>query len=165
MTSMSFTIRQASLADAEQIAVAHLDSIHSLGAKGYPPDVMSVWGAPRDGGRYRSAMEAGEVFFVAVTGRDAADRVLGFSSHRVEQGQHRTAVYVRGSAARMGIGTALFRAAEAVALEQSANEIHVDASIVAREFYQAQGFRELSRGQHCLPGDIQMDCVFMKKAL
>ena len=130
--------------DAEQIGEAHVDSIHLLGAKAYGPDVVSVWGAPKDIERYRRSMESAEVFFVAVAASPNGDRVLGFSSYRMEEGKHRTAVYVRGEAARMGVGTALFRAAEATARECGASEIHVDSSVGAVEFYKSLGFEELA---------------------
>ena len=155
----------ASPADAAQIADAHLDSIHSLGAKAYAPDVVAVWGAPRDIERYKSAMESDQVFYVAVATGPTADRVLGFSSHRVEDGRHRTAIYVRGDAARMGVGTALFQAAETTAHEQGASEIHVDASLAAVEFYKSLGFEPLGIGQHRLSSGMLMDCVFMRKTL
>lgn len=170
---MRFTVRQADRADAEGIAAAHVDSIQSLGAHAYSPQVVAIWGAPRDGTRYRSAMAAGEVFFVATADgpeklgeslRTAPAPILGFSSHHVEEGKHRTAVYVRGSAARAGVGTALFKAAEARARMQGASEIHVDAALLAVEFYQALGFTALGAGQHWMRG-IAMDCVLMKKTL
>jgi putative acetyltransferase len=164
-----FIIRPAVPADADQIAAAHVDSIHSLGAKAYGPDVISIWGAPRDGERYRQRMESGERFFVAVASevrRDVtADRVLGFSSYRFENDKHRTVIYVRGDAARKGVGSALFRAAETVAREHGAEEIHVDASLGAVSFYTRQGFEQLATGQHRLRSGALMDCVFMRKRL
>ncbi|MBV9223335.1 MAG: GNAT family N-acetyltransferase [Acidobacteriaceae bacterium] len=159
-----FTIRSAALADADQIAAAHVDSIHSLGAKAYGPDIITAWGAPRDGERYRRAMESGELFFVATESDSTDERVLGFSSYRVEDGKHRTAIYVRGEAARTGVGSALFKAAETAAREHGAKEIHVDASLAAVGFYKRQGFEELVAGQHQLKGGTLMDCVFMRKS-
>jgi putative acetyltransferase len=158
-----FTIRRASQADAEQIGEAHVDSIRSLGAQAYRPDVVAVWGAPKDIERYRRSMESAEVFFVAVTPGPAGERVLGFSSYRMEEGKHRTAIYVRGEAARMGIGSALFRAAEAIALEHGAGEIHVDSSLGAVPFYKSLGFEELGAGQHRMSSGLLMDCVSMRK--
>jgi putative acetyltransferase len=106
-------------------------------------------------------MESGELFFVAVSG----NHVLGFSSYRVDDGKHRTAVYVRGEAARIGVGTALFNEAEAAARKQGASEIHVDASLAAVRFYEDLGFEELARGQHRSKSGTFMDCVFMRKLL
>lgn len=167
---MLFTVRQAAAEDADAIAEAHLDSIHSLGARAYSPDVVAIWGAPRDGTRYRMAIAAGEVFFVACAAggqmpETRSEEILGFSSHHVADGKHRTAVYVRGSAARTGVGTALFRAAEAAARLQGAIEIHVDSALLAVEFYRAQGFQDLGAGRHMLRDGLGMDCLLMKKIL
>jgi putative acetyltransferase len=161
LTAECFTIRPATEADADQIAEAHVASIHSLGAKAYSPGVIAEWGAPRDRERYRRAMHKGEPFFVACSG----NRVLGFSSYRVQDGKHRTAVYVRGEAARRGVGSALFDAAETEAKKHGASEIHVDASLAAICFYKAKGFEEIARGKHRLKSGALMDCIFMKKVL
>jgi GNAT superfamily N-acetyltransferase len=107
-------------------------------------------------------MAGGELFFVAVSD---CERVLGFSSYRLVDGKHRTAVYVRGEVARMGIGTALFQAAEGAAREHGAEEIHVTASLAAVEFYKDRGFEDLAAGEHRLSSGDLMACVFMKKLL
>jgi putative acetyltransferase len=91
--------------------------------------------------------------------------VLGFSSHRAEDNQHRTAVYVAGHAARQGVGSALYREAEAAARQNGASEIHVAASLAAVDFYRSNGFLELNRGQHRLSSGVTMGCVFMRKLL
>jgi hypothetical protein len=87
-----FTARPATPNDADQIAEAHVNPIHSLGAKFYSPDIISDWGATRDGEPYRKAMQIGELFFIAVPGEVNDERVLGFSSYRLSEGKHRTAV-------------------------------------------------------------------------
>jgi len=110
-------------------------------------------------------MQNGELFFIAVREEAKSEKVLGFSSYRFVEGKHRTAVYVRGSAARIGVGKALFDSAEAAAKERGATEIHVDAALGAVKFYKACGFEELSAGQHRLGNGVLMDCVFMKKKI
>jgi putative acetyltransferase len=165
MDTFSFVVRRAGPTDADEIAVAHLHSIHTLGASAYAPDVVAVWGAPRDGARYRQSIENGELFFVAVAPDTPGERVLGFSTYRVEDGKHRTAIYVRGDAARAGVGTALFQTAEAAAREHGATEIHVDASLAAIGFYESQGFEQLAAGQHQLRDGVVMDCILMRKRL
>jgi putative acetyltransferase len=164
VTRSHFTVRPALAEDAERIVVAHLDSIHTLGAKAYSPNVVAAWGAPRDASRYRESIANGERFFIAVAGVGENEKVLGFSSYRLEDGKHRTAIYVRGDAARSGVGSALFKAAEQVARERGATEIHVDASLAAVKFYERNGFEDLGKGQHALRG-VLMDCVFMRKRL
>jgi GNAT superfamily N-acetyltransferase len=160
---MTYHIRRATLADVDAIADAHRDSIHAIGARFYPADVVSAWGARVAGGLYANAMASGEVFFIAIDDGDGT--VLGFSSHHVDEGEHRTAVYVKGAAARRGVGSALFRTAEAEARAAGAASIFVAASLAAEEFYRAHGFEEAGRGQHEIGSGRSMGCIFMRKTL
>jgi len=161
----SFEVRRAALTDVEEIAAAHLDSIRSIGALYYTPEIVSDWGARVGGDLYVNAMARGEVFYITVGELDGKPDVLGFSSHRIDGKEHRTAVYVRGRAARLGIGSALFRSAEAGAISAGATGIHVDASLAAVEFYKANGFEEVGRGEHRLWSGRRMACVFMRKRI
>lgn len=161
----NFEVRRATLADVNEIAAAHVDSIRSIGAQHYDAPIVFDWSARLTGDRYAQAMARGEVFYIAVGEIDNQPAVLGFSSHRIEEGEHRTAIYVRGRAARRGVGSALFRAAEAEAVAAGAASIHVDASLAAVEFYKANGFVEVGRGEHRLRSGRPMECVFMRKEL
>jgi putative acetyltransferase len=161
---VTFEIRRARPADVDEIAAAHVDSIRSIGPRYYGPDIVSDWVARLEGGFYVDPMARGELFFIAVRPLGDNPEVLGFSSHRIDENEHRTAVYVRGTAARLGIGSALYRAAEAAAMAD-ARSINVDASLAAVEFYKANGFEEVGRGEHQLRSGRRMACVFMRKNL
>jgi ribosomal protein S18 acetylase RimI-like enzyme len=158
-------IRRATLADVDAIAVAHRDSIRAIGPRYYDADVVSAWCAQIAGDLYTNAVANGDVFFIAIGSLGDQTEVLGFSSHRIDGDEHGTAVYVSGAAARRGIGTALYRAAEASAVALGATSIVIDASLAAVEFYKAHGFGETGRGAHALPSGQSMACVFMRKAL
>lgn len=166
MAARTFQVRAASALDSDAIAEAHIASIRTLGAQAYDPEIVEEWGAPRTGEIYRRAMEEGEVFFVAVEHElSKEERIIGFSSYRFEKGMHRTAVYVRGDAARNGVGTALYASAESAARQRGAREINIAASLVAVEFYKANGFQQLRAGEHALRSGKRMPCVFMQKHL
>jgi putative acetyltransferase len=161
----TFEIRRANLADVDRIAAAHRDSIRSIGGQYYEPETVNDWGRHVDGTLYVKAMTGGVVFYVAIGQLVDKTEVLGFSSHAFDGAAHRTAVYVRGQVARLGIGSALFRTAEAAAIAAGANSIHVDASLAAVQFYKANGFEEIGRGDHQLSSGQSMACVFMRKNL
>ena len=163
--NLTFEIRRAGVADAGEIAAAHLDAIRSIGPRYYEAAIVSAWGAAIEGALYLNAMARGEAFFIAAGRRNDRHEVFGFSSHRIDGNAHGTAVYVRGFAARHGIGSALFRAAEASAVAAGATSIEIDASLAAVEFYKALGFKEVGRGKHRLPSGQAMACVFMRKNL
>jgi GNAT superfamily N-acetyltransferase len=157
-------IRRALPGDVERIAAAHRASILALGPAAYPPDVVRDWAAGVRPDRYLEMMAWGACsFFVAEESSDA--EVLGFGSHGFIDGLHRTAVYVRGTAVRRGIGSRLFRYAEAAAIEAGASTLHLDASLVAVEFWRAMGFHEVRREDHRLRTGPAMACVVMRKDL
>ena len=161
---MSFEIRRADASDADAIAAAHLDSIRSIGPAYYDAATVSGWGAHVEAGLCLRAMQTGVVFFIAVDGREPR-QVLGFSSHYVDGTDHGIAVYVRGAAARRGIGSALLQRAELQAIASGASTLEIDASLAAVDFYRVHGFEERGRGVHRQPSGRSMACVFMRKTL
>ena len=166
MKVVEFETRRAHLSDVDNIAEAHCDSIRSIGPGFYPPSVVDDWCEGLTGDVYVKAMEAGEVFFIAIGAIDGKAAVLGFASdYCVEGSKHGTSVYVRGVAARRGIGSALFRLAEAHAVAAGATSIQVEASLAGLEFYRANGFEGTARGATRLMSGRPITCVFMRKTL
>jgi putative acetyltransferase len=158
----SYIIRRATAGDAQALAGAHRDSIRSLGPAFYPPESVEDWQEAIGPDLYLNAMNAGEVFFIAV--RDGL--VLGFSSDYACEGTtHGTSVYVCGRASRQGIGSALLRQAEAHAVASGATAIEIDASLVGRDFYRTNGYVETGRGETCLTTGRTIACVIMRKRL
>jgi GNAT superfamily N-acetyltransferase len=157
--------RRATPDDAAAIASAHVDSIRSIGPAFYTPEVVAAWGAGLTPDIYVSAMAGGEAFFVATGLLDGQAVILGFSTHRIDDDQDGVSVYVRGGAARQGIGTALLRLAEEHARRHGAASIQIQASLAGVEFYRASGFEETGRGEAQLLSGRSMPCVFMRKVL
>jgi GNAT superfamily N-acetyltransferase len=157
--------RRANADDAEAIAAAHLDSIHSIGPAYYPPEIIEAWGSGITPEMYVQAMGEGEAFFIATGQLEGEPVVLGFATHRADDAQDGASVYVRGVAARQGLGTALFQLAEGHARAHGASTIHIQASLAGVEFYKANGFQEIGRGHAQLLSGQSMPCVFMRKLL
>ena len=110
---MTFELRQAGPSDADHIAIAHVQSIRTLGPLFYPSGVVDDWSEGLTADLYRKAMAGGEIFFIAL----ADQTVVGFASDYPREGtEHGTSVYVRGDMARQGIGTALLKRAETEAI-------------------------------------------------
>ena len=165
-TIAQFEPRRAAPDDAAGIADAHRDSIRSIGPRFYPPNVVDDWAEGLAADVYLKAMQGGEVFFIATGDIDGRSAVLGFASDYTLDGtRHGTSVYVRGAAARRGIGSALLRLAEAHAVDAGATSIHVEASLAGVEFYKANGFVETGRGETRLMSGRPIACVFMRKML
>jgi GNAT superfamily N-acetyltransferase len=160
-----FRIRPATPADAEGITLAHLDSIRSLGSAFYPEEVVQTWSACLSPALYVNAMNDGEAFFIATGRLDLETVVLGFSTHHVGDAQDGASVYVRGRAPRRGIGTLLLQQTEEHARAHGASSLQIQASLAGVEFYKANGFETLARGDAELRSGYSMPCVFMRKLL
>ena len=130
-----------------------------------PSSVVAAWGEGLSPALYVGAMADGEVFFIATGSIDGAPAVLGFATHRVDGARHGTSVYVRGSAARRGIGTALLRLAEEHAAASGATSVHIEASLAGEKFYRENGYEEVSRGETKLMSGRSIACIFMQKTL
>ena len=157
--------RPATEEDAAAIALAHIDSIRTLGPQFYPPDVVEAWCEGLTADIYAKAMRGGEAFFIATGRLDGQPVVLGFATHRVDDEQDGASVYVRGRAARQGIGTALLRLAEQHACAHGATRIQIQASLAGVTFYKVNGFEELARSEAVLMSGKSMACVLMRKQL
>jgi GNAT superfamily N-acetyltransferase len=163
---VAFTIRCAGAADLDAIAAAHRDSIQSIGPAFYPADVVAAWQRPVSADRYRRAMDNGEVFFVAVAAVACHGDIVGFSSdYTIDGAKHGTSVYVRGTAARRGVGSALLREAEAHARAQGATTIEIDASLPGVPFYKRHGYVALDPERSVRIGGREIACVRMRKDL
>jgi GNAT superfamily N-acetyltransferase len=161
-----FEIRRAEPSDVDEIALAHRDSIQSIRSTFYSAEVMEYWQEGITGELYTKAMDAGEVFFIAVGDVDGRRAVLGFASdYCIEVKKHGMSVYVRGRSARQGVGSALLARAEAHAIETGATSIEIEASLAGVAFYEANGFIEVRRGETRLTTGRSMECVFMRKDL
>jgi GNAT superfamily N-acetyltransferase len=162
----AFEIRRAEPSDVDEIALAHRDSIESIGPAFYPQEIVAHWQEAIEGQLYLKAMAAGEVFFIAVGETDGRRAVLGFASDHCAEGQkHGTSVYVRGGSARQGIGSALLARAEVQAVSNGATSIEIEASLAGVAFYKTNGFIEVGRGKTRLTTGRSMECVFMRKDL
>src|SRR5262245_35493285 len=162
----AFEIRRAERSDVDEIALAHRDSIQSIGPAFYSPKTVDCWQEAIGGQLYLKAMDAGEVFFIAVGDVDRRRAVLGFASdYCIEGKKHGTSVYVRGRSARQGVGSALLARAEAHAVSSGVSSIEIEASLAGVAFYKANGFVELGRGEGRLTTGRSMECVFMWKDL
>lgn len=140
--NLLFVVRKCLETDVEEIAKAHIDSIQSISSNLYSPELIADWIAvtPINGQRYIDAINQGAVIHVA-EGKNG--EILGLSEvHHVEDRQYNAAVFLCGKATRKEVGTALYQAAETIAVRSGAHSIELNASLAAVEFYKAQGFEE-----------------------
>jgi putative acetyltransferase len=161
----SIQIRRATEEDTPAIALAHADSIHTLGPSYYPPELVDAWAEGLTADVYTRAMERGEVFFIATGDLDGESLVLGFASHRPDDEHDGVSVYVRGRASRRGLGTALLRLAEEHARSTGTTSLCIQATFAGVEFWRANGFEEIERVDAPLRSGGSIPCVSMRKVL
>lgn len=153
-----YRLRRATPDDAGGMAAAHCASIHGIGPKFYPKDVVDVWGVPRDPLRYIEKIGEGEVYYIVepVQGRviDTPDYgtvpyILGIGSYAMQGDEHHLQMlYIRPEAQGQGIARALYHAVEDYARIQGAQILHIDGSFAGKAFYEAMGYHAISEYGH-----------------
>ncbi len=162
--NLDVNIRPAIVADAIAIIDLHFTAVHQSASSFYPAEVLNTWSTQPDETRYdhiRRALEKGEELFVVA---EDASGVIGFGSI-VPLLQELRAVYVHPRAGRRGVGSAILRCLEQLALDRGVLQLQMDASINAEAFYRRAGYEILERGVHRLRSGREMACLKMKKSL
>lgn len=153
------SIRRAAADDAEAIAAVHTASIRGLAAKSYTSTQIAAWSAGKEPDRYRRAMAAGESMWVA---EREDGTVVAFAAWQDDEVR---AVYVHPAHARAGVGRRLLAAVEARARASGCEELRLEASLNAVDFYAAHGWVEGPRIARALSAGPQLECVVMTKRL
>ena len=73
------------------------------------------------------------------------------------------ACYVRPEFLRCGVGTAIVRDLERIALSEDLDHLQLHATTLAEPFYKAMGYRSLANVEHTTRGGLTMAAVSMKK--
>ena len=151
-------IRRAVPADAEQITPVHVASIRTLCAKDYTQEQIDAWAGWKSPDKYRAAMAAGEVFFVA----EVDGRVVGFS---VLFGDEVKAIYLHPDHVGHGLGRRLLEAVEAEARANAVPQLHLTSTLTSVRFYEACGYTKGEEHQHPVTGGVMLTCVKFTKQL
>jgi putative acetyltransferase len=152
-------VRRATPADAEAITPVHVVSIRTLCAKDYTPQQIDAWAGWKSPEKYRAAMAAGEVFFVA----EVDGSVVGFS---VLHGDEVKAVYLHPDHVGRGIGRRLLQAVEDEARVHGVAEIGLTSTLTSVGFYEACGYHNDGPTTHPMPGSgLALECVKFSKRL
>jgi putative acetyltransferase len=134
----AFTIRPATLADAEALCALHKASVRSLCAGAYTAEEIEAWLSEREPQGFRRAMtDGGETMLVAE--RDGA--VAGFASikHSMLFGLYVDPVQGRGA------GRLLLDAVEDLVRRRGAAVLSLQATLNAVPFYRKHGFMRQDR--------------------
>ena len=153
--------RAAEPSDADAVRRVHRASIEGLGPAADDPEQVEAWAGGCGSADYAATIADGDAY-VAVAERDGA--VVGFGSVRLDprpDGEPTagadadaevTAVYVRPSVAREGVGTALLADLERAARERGRRRLRLSSSLGAVPFYERRGYERVGTRTHEFSG-------------
>ncbi len=153
---MTIKIRLFAAQDAEQIARLYHDTIREVNIRDYSSRQVKAW-APDDL-YFRNWVEVCSNRFTYVADDEGA--IAGFGE-LIPDG-HIDCFYCHKNYQRRGVGSRIYRAIEAKAVELSLNRLFVEVSITAKPFFQHLGFSVIKQQQVAYRGEIFINYVMEK---
>jgi putative acetyltransferase len=149
--------------DARAFVEVHHAAVRGLAAKDYSRKVIENWAplpiTPKTI-EHILANPDQEIRLLA----ESNGEIVGMGALVLQNSELR-ACYVLPAVARQGVGSALVREIERVALEQGLAILQLDASVTSEPFYRALGYDIRERGEHLLSSGERMACAKMEKRL
>jgi putative acetyltransferase len=138
MKAQVVTLRAYRPDDADALLALFRDTIRRVNARDYSEDQIRAWASDDIDPDAWAGRFAGRFVVVA----EEAARPVGFAE--LEPGGHVDRVYVSADHQRRGFGRALLAGVVAEARRRGIARLFVEASITARPFFEAEGFRVLA---------------------
>jgi putative acetyltransferase len=160
---MTITVREMRRDDGRSFIEVRNAAVRGIAVKDYPSEVIENWAGP-------PVTEAvPERFFINPDKgirlvAEIEGEIVGMGELIIATNELR-ACYVSPSAIRKGVGSAIIREIERIALENGVPFLQMDSSLTAEPFYKALGYEVLEHGQHILRSGHPMACVKMRKFL
>ncbi len=127
--------------DAQHLAAILHEAVHVIGARDYTPEQLLAWSpAPMPPTTYCARVADGRLVTVAVSHEDVPVAFI-----ELEANGHIDCFYCHSDVAGSGVGKALFRQAQAQAIEAGQTQLRVEASEAARRFFLREGFEVTAR--------------------
>ncbi len=138
---MKVTVREMRREDGRSFIEVRNAAVRGIAVKDYPPEVIENWGGPP----VTEAML--ESFFVKPDKgirlvAEIESEIVGIGELIIATNELR-ACYVSPSAIRKGVGSAIIREIERIALENGVTFLQLDSSLTAEPFYKALGYEVL----------------------
>ena len=151
-------LRAAQAADHDAVAQLFTDSVHALGAARYDGQQRSAWAPqPPNFAGWRQRFAALNILLM-----DDGDRLAGFIGW-ADSG-HIDLLFTAPGSARRGVASMLYREAEAQLAQAGVAELFTEASLVARPFFDRQGF-EVTEAQTVERAGVALNRFAMRKRL
>ncbi len=134
-------IRPALLHDCDQIASLRKDTIRHVNSKDYPEEMLDQWSSSANVEAFTNNADSCKRWIA-----EDNDKIIGFCEHDLEGELSR--IYVHKDYLRKGIGTALLKVAEDSLKQYGYNEIYIESTITAKDFYLKNGYRIIEQTTH-----------------
>jgi UPF0176 protein len=142
--------------DADRLAQLFHDTVHEVNIRDYSVNQVRAW-APEDI-HFRNWSEVCADRFTYVAAE--AGEIIGFGE--LEANGHIDCFYCHKDYQRRGVGTRIYRAIEAKALELGIERLYTEASITARAFFKSRGFAIAKEQQVVRGGEIFVNYAMEK---
>lgn len=150
-------IRPAASADITAMWALRTRAVRLACASHYPPEVIAAWSATPLPAAYEGKVAAGGAVLA-----EEAGALLGYAILIADSGEV-DAVFVDPSSAGRGIGRALLRELERLAVACAAPPLHLYASLNAVRFYRSAGYLPIRDHRYAHPSGLLLDCVYMER--
>jgi putative acetyltransferase len=128
-------IRDFRMADSKEIADLFHGSVHSLDAENFSAEELEAWApTPPDYSHWRERLAAKKPYVAEREGM-----IIGFIE--LEDDGHIDCFYTHRDFQRQGVGSALYNHLLKEADARDVHDLYVEASAIARPFFEREGFR------------------------
>jgi putative acetyltransferase len=159
---VSIVVRAMRREEAPLFFDIHSRAIRGLAAGHYTSDVIDSWIGRIDDASLGRFLENTDREIRLLAELHGVPVGLGCL---VVQNSELRACYVVPEAARKGVGSALVREMERIAIEHGLDHLSLHASVNAEPFYRSLGYEALGRGDHTLRSGVRMIAISMRKDL
>ena len=149
-------IRLFETQDAEQLARLFHETVHEINVHDYSTSQVNAW-APDDI-NFRNWVEVCSHRFTYVA--DDEGVIAGFGE--LEPNGHIDCFYCHKNYQRCGVGSQIYKAIEAKALELPVSRLFTEASITAKPFFQRMGFSVVNQQEVTRRSEIFINYVMEK---
>ncbi len=155
---MSYTIRGLKEADLPQINQLFIDTVHAINAKDYNQDQLAAW-APRDGSYKRWQQRLHDhLVYIAVEN----EKIIGFGDITAQG--YLDHLFIHKDFQGQGVASSLLSKLEEKARNLGLKELHTQASITAKPFFERRGFLVMHK-QEKLHNGVKLTNYVMHKTL
>lgn len=156
---MSIVIRKAEAADCQAIFELHVDSIKSLCSDYYPKNSISEWIESRNPENYKNISE----FEILIVGEERRE-IVGFGLLHIKN-RFIKSLFISPKHVGKNYGKFLLNNMEEIAKDHAIDELFLNATLNAIEFYRRMGYSGNVKSVHTLVSGVKLDCIKMSKKL